>query len=42
MIKGLIRYFVFILVAAALAYGGYRMLMPATSKPTPTEKSEKD
>jgi len=42
MIKRLIRYFVFILVAAALAYGGYRMLMPATSKPTPTEKSEKE
>jgi multidrug efflux pump subunit AcrA (membrane-fusion protein) len=42
MIKGLIRYFVFMLVAATLAYGGYRMLMPATSKPTPTEKSEKE
>ncbi|WP_371422576.1 divalent metal ion exporter adaptor subunit IhpB [Tardiphaga sp.] len=42
MIKGLIRYFVFILVAAALVYGGYRMLMPATSNPTPTEKSEKE
>lgn len=41
MIKGLIRYSVFILVAAALAYGGYRMLMPATSKTTLAEKAEK-
>ena len=42
MIKRLIRYSAFMLVAAALAYGGYRMLLPATSKPSPTEKSEKD
>ena len=42
MIKGLIRYSVFILLAAVLAYGGYRMLLPATSKTTPTEKAEKD
>lgn len=40
MIKGIVRYFAFILVAGALAYVGYLML-PATSKPTPTEKSEK-
>jgi multidrug efflux pump subunit AcrA (membrane-fusion protein) len=38
--KAIVRYFVFILVAGALAYAGYRML-PATSKPTPTEKAEK-
>ncbi len=42
MIKGLIRYSIFILLAAALAYGGYRMLLPATSKTTPTEKAEKE
>ncbi|MEW6394979.1 MAG: divalent metal ion exporter adaptor subunit IhpB [Pseudomonadota bacterium] len=42
MIKVLTRYFFFILVAAALAFGGYRMLIPSTSKPTPTEKSEKE
>ena len=36
MIKGLIRYSIFILLAAALAYGGYRMLLPATSKTTPS------
>lgn len=40
MIKGLIRYSIFIIVSAALAYGGYRML-PVTSKPTPIAKSEK-
>ena len=40
MIKGLIRYSIFILLAAALAYGGYRMLLPATSKTTPAEKAE--
>ena len=38
--KAIVRYFVFILVAGALAYTGYRML-PATSKPTSTEKTEK-
>lgn len=42
MIKGLIRYSVFILAAAALAYGGYRMLLLATSKTTPTEKAVKE
>jgi multidrug efflux pump subunit AcrA (membrane-fusion protein) len=36
-----VRYLVFILVAGALAYSGYRML-PATSKPTPSEKVEKE
>ena len=40
--KAIVRYSVFILVAAALAYGGYRMLLPATSKTTPTEKAEKE
>ncbi|ABE65110.1 Secretion protein HlyD (plasmid) [Nitrobacter hamburgensis X14] len=42
MIKATLRYSIFILVAVALAYGGYRMLMPASSKVTPTEKSDKD
>ena len=42
MIKGLIRYSIFILLAAALDYGGYRMLLPATSKTTPAEKAEKE
>ncbi|MBR1208142.1 MULTISPECIES: divalent metal ion exporter adaptor subunit IhpB [unclassified Bradyrhizobium] len=40
--KAIVRYSVFILVAAALAYGGYRMLLPATSKTAPTEKAEKE
>src|ERR1700686_4196396 len=38
----LIRYFVFVLVAAALVYGGYRMLTPATTKTAATEKAEKE
>src|ERR1700687_4672858 len=42
MIQRLIRYSVFVLVAAALVYGGYRMLTPATTKPTATEKAEKE
>ena len=42
MIQGLIRYLVFTLVAAALVYGGYRMLTPATTKTTATEKAEKE
>src|SRR6202158_3857025 len=42
MIQALIRYLVFILVAAALVYGGYRMLTPATTKPTTAEKAEKE
>src|ERR1700682_1855379 len=41
MIQGLIRYLVFVLVAAALVYGGYRMLTPATTKTT-AEKAEKE
>lgn len=42
MIKAIFRYSLFILVAAGLAYGGYRMLLPATSKTTPTETVEKE
>lgn len=41
MIKQSIKYLVFILVVAGLAYGGYRVLLPANSKTTPTEKAEK-
>lgn len=41
MIKQSIKYLVFILVVAGLAYGGYRVLLPANSKTTPTDKSEK-
>jgi membrane fusion protein, heavy metal efflux system len=42
MIAGLIRYLVFVLVAAALIYGGYRMLTPATTKTTAPERIEKE
>jgi cobalt-zinc-cadmium efflux system membrane fusion protein len=42
MILRLIRYLVFVSVAAALVYGGYRMLTPATTKPAATEKAEKE
>ncbi|MBE0704808.1 MAG: efflux RND transporter periplasmic adaptor subunit [Afipia sp.] len=42
MIKAILRYSIFILVGVALAYGGYRMLLPASSKVTPTEQSDKD
>src|SRR5260221_9753643 len=42
MILRLIRYLAFVLVAAALIYGGYRMLTPATTKPTTTEKAGKE
>ena len=42
MIAALIRYLVFVLVAAGLVYGGYRMLTPATTKTTATEKAEKE
>jgi multidrug efflux pump subunit AcrA (membrane-fusion protein) len=42
MIQGLIRYLLFVLVAAALIHGGYRMLTPATTKSTATEKVEKE
>ncbi|OJV00566.1 MAG: efflux transporter periplasmic adaptor subunit [Nitrobacter sp. 62-23] len=40
--KAFARYFVFLLVAAGLVYGGYRLLKPATSTPTPTEASESE
>lgn len=42
MIQRLIRYLVFVLVAAALVYGGYRMLTPATTKTTASAKTEKE
>jgi multidrug efflux pump subunit AcrA (membrane-fusion protein) len=42
MIQGLIRYLVFVLVAAALAYGGYRMVTSATTKTVATEHEEKE
>lgn len=42
MIQRLIRYLVFVVVAAALIYGGYRMLTPATTKTTSTENAEKE
>ena len=42
MIQRLTRYLVFILIAATLVYGGYRMLTPATTKTTATEKTEKE
>jgi multidrug efflux pump subunit AcrA (membrane-fusion protein) len=42
MIKAFARYFVFLLVAAGLVYGGYLMLKPATSTPTPTEALESE
>src|ERR1700687_5759082 len=42
MIQRLTRYLVFILIAATLVYGGYRMLTPATTKTTATEKAEKE
>ena len=40
--KRLLRYFFFVLVAAGLVYGGYRMLNPAVPKTAPTEKAEKE
>ena len=40
MISRLIRYLSFILVAAALIYGGYRMLTPASTNTAPSEKAE--
>jgi cobalt-zinc-cadmium efflux system membrane fusion protein len=42
MIRGLIRYLAFVLVAATLIYGGYRMLAPATTKTTASEKAEQE
>jgi cobalt-zinc-cadmium efflux system membrane fusion protein len=40
MIARLVRYLSFLLVAAALVYGGYRMLTPASTT-APNEKAEK-
>lgn len=42
MIRALIRYLLFSVVAGALVYAGYRMLAPATTKTVATEKSEKE
>lgn len=42
MIRVLIRYLLFFVVAGALVYAGYRMLSPATTKTVATEKSEKE
>ncbi len=42
MIRALMRYLVFLLIAGALAYAGYRMLTPATTKTVATEKIEKE
>jgi membrane fusion protein, heavy metal efflux system len=42
MIRRMIRYLVFILVAATLLYGGYSMLIPATTRTPATETSEKE
>jgi membrane fusion protein, heavy metal efflux system len=42
MISRMIRYLSFILVAAALIYGSYRMLTPASTNTAPGEKVEKE
>jgi membrane fusion protein, heavy metal efflux system len=42
MIRALIRYLVFLLVAGALVHVGYRMLTTATTKTVATVKSEKE
>lgn len=42
MIRALIRYLAFVLVAVTLVYAGYRMLTPATTKTVATEKAEKE
>lgn len=42
MMRRLIRYLVFVLVAASLVYAGYRMLTPATTKTVSTEKVEEE
>ena len=42
MIRALIRYMSFVLVAGALVYGGYRMLAPTATKPAASEKAEKE
>ncbi|WGS18373.1 MULTISPECIES: divalent metal ion exporter adaptor subunit IhpB [unclassified Bradyrhizobium] len=41
MISTTVRYLAFILVAASLIYGGYRMIVPATTNSAVTEKTEK-
>lgn len=41
MISRMVRYLSFALVAAALVYGGYRMLTPASTNTAPNEKMEK-
>lgn len=40
--KAIVRYSLFILVAAALAYGGYRMLMTSSPKITRTETAKEE
>ena len=42
MIRSPIQYLVFFLVAGALAYAGYRMLTPATTKTVAIENTEKE
>jgi multidrug efflux pump subunit AcrA (membrane-fusion protein) len=42
MIKRLLSYLFFVLVAAVLVYGGYRMLKPAVPKTAATENAEKE
>jgi len=42
MIRSLIRNLVFVLLAGTLAYAGYRMLTPATTRPVAIEKNEKE
>lgn len=42
MIRAMVRYLIFFLVAGILVYAGYRMLSPATTKTVATEKSEKE
>ncbi|MEW6394354.1 MAG: divalent metal ion exporter adaptor subunit IhpB [Pseudomonadota bacterium] len=39
--KAFVRYSMFILVALALAYSGYRMLTPGATKTNPADKAEK-
>jgi membrane fusion protein, heavy metal efflux system len=41
MMRALIRYLAFVLVAGSLVYAGYRMLTPATTRTVAAEKSEK-
>ena len=41
MISRMVRYLSFALVAAALVYGGYRMLTPASTNTAPNEKTER-